>query len=249
MASDRPTTVKATETSITILETLHELGEAGVTEIAEELGFSKGNVHKHLATLEQAEFVVSDDGVYALSYRLLELGKQIQRSSAASEHVMPLLESVAESVGDTVFYGVPEHEKIVYHSVARRTDSVGPAIEGSRRPLAETASGRIILAFRDSDTEASTGTPTTLDDDARRRLRDTEIAMQTTDEEWSEIAVPVRHQNTTLIGVVGLFTAPRDHDELANEYQRLLQSTSERIAKRIAWNQTNSFTDSERPWQ
>lgn len=244
MTTDQSNTVQATETSITILETLHELGEAGVTELANELGFSKGNVHKHLSTLSQAEFVVRNDGVYSLSYRLLELGKQIQRASAASEHVVPLLESVSESVGDTVFYGVEEYGKIVYLSVARRADSVGPAIEGCRRPLEETASGKIVLAFR--DTGRSVSKPV-LDEAVRRRIRDAEIAIRTTDEEFSEIAVPVRRQNEELMGVVGLYTAPRDHDELANEYQRLLQSTSERVAKRIAWNRTGSFTDSEQP--
>jgi DNA-binding IclR family transcriptional regulator len=242
MTTDRPNTVKATETSITILETLHELGEAGVTEIATELGYSKGNVHKHLTTLEQAEFVVRNDGVYSLSYRLLELGKQMQRTSPAGEHVVPLLESVAESVGDTVFYGVEEHGKIVYLSVARRADSVGPAIEGCRRSLDETAGGQIVLTFRDGDRRES---ETLLSEGVRRRIYDTEIAIQTTDEEFSEIAVPVRRGNEELIGVVGLFTPPQEHDELANEYQRLLQSTSERIAKRIAWNRTGSFTDSE----
>ena len=75
MSSQPSRTVQATETSITILEALHDLGQAGVTELSNQLSLSKGNVHKHLTTLEQNEFVVNEGGVYSLSHRFLELGK------------------------------------------------------------------------------------------------------------------------------------------------------------------------------
>ena len=240
MSPEPSQTVKATETSIAILEALHELDEAGVTELAEKLGFSKGNVHKHLATLEQSEFVVNDDGVYSLSYRFLELGKETQRSNSASEHVVPLLESVTESVGDSAFFAIEEYGKVVYLFVVRQPDSVDPGIEGCRCPLSGTASGRTILAFGESGTDhlhPDTGGPNAISENDRSHIREAEIAIRTSsDEAFSELAVPVRHHNDGLIGVVGVFTDPRDHNELSKEYQRLLQSTSERIAKRIAWN-------------
>lgn len=236
-------TVQATETSITILEALHELGQAGVTELAKQLSFSKGNVHKHLTTLEQNEFVVSDGGVYSLSHRFLELGKEVQRSTPAGEHVVPLLESVAESVGDSAFFAVKEHGKVVYLFVVSRTSGVDPRIEGCRHPLSETASGKIILTFESTGTADSQ--PDTEDTDSisfkqQSRIRDAGIVIGTpSDESFSELAVPVRHHSDGLVGVVGFFTDPRDHDEFSNEYRRLLQSASERIAKRIAWNQSN----------
>lgn len=242
MPAEPSRTVKATETSIRILETLHDLGQAGVTELADRLGFSKGNVHKHLATLERSEFVVNDDGVYSLSYRFLELGKEIQRSHAESEHVVPLLESVTESVGDSAFFAVEEYGKVVYLFVVGQPNGVDPAIEGCRCPLSETASGEVILTFGGSGTGHSR--PGTVEsdatsDDRQSQIRDAEIVIRTSpDEAFSELAVPVRHHDDGLIGVVGLFTDPRDHDEFSNEYQRLLQSTSEQIAKRIAWNRT-----------
>lgn len=236
-------TVQATETSITILEALHDLEQAGVTELANQLSFSKGNVHKHLTTLEQNEFVVNDDGIYSLSHRFLELGKEVQRSTPASEHVVPLLESVAESVGESAFFAVKEHGKVVYLFVISRSNGVDPGIEGCRYPLSETASGKIILTFGDTGTDATR--PDRKDADPisaeqRSQIREAEIVIRTpSDESFSELAVPVRHHNDGLVGVVGLFTDPRDHDEFSNEYRRLLQSTSDRIAKRIAWNQSS----------
>jgi DNA-binding IclR family transcriptional regulator len=242
MSSQPSRTVQATETSITILEALHDLGQAGVTELSNQLSLSKGNVHKHLTTLEQNEFVVNEGGVYSLSHRFLELGKEVQRSTPASEHVVPLLESVAESVGDSAFFAVKEHEKVVYLLVVSRPNGVNPGIEGRRYPLSETASGKVILAFGDTTnpTPPDTEGADSISAKQRSQIRDNELVIRTpSDESFSELAVPVRHHSDGLVGVVGLFTDSRDHDEFSNEYRRLLQSTSERIAKRIAWNQSN----------
>jgi len=73
---DAPRTVAAVDKTCKILEAIHTLEGAGVTEIAEATGGSKANVHKHLRTLQAAGFVREQDGEYHERHRQGESSDQ-----------------------------------------------------------------------------------------------------------------------------------------------------------------------------
>jgi DNA-binding MarR family transcriptional regulator len=57
--------VQATTTAFRIIEALRLRDGAGVSELAAALEMPTSTVHDHLRTLEAAEYLTSEDGVYA----------------------------------------------------------------------------------------------------------------------------------------------------------------------------------------
>jgi len=71
-------TLKTTATSLEVLDHIEEMGGARVSEIARRLDRPKSTVHGHLATLEEAEFVIKRGDIYYLGPELLRLGNEVR---------------------------------------------------------------------------------------------------------------------------------------------------------------------------
>ncbi len=146
--SDQPYPVGAVRTSFTIIEALREAGTAGVTELAEETGTSKGSVHKHLTTLRSLGYVVKTDRRYSLGYRFLGLGCRMRGRSALFRVARPAIDNLADTSGAIVNLIVPEQGYGIY--LYRAGDSTAvqgylPSL-GERIYLHATAGGKAILS-------------------------------------------------------------------------------------------------------
>jgi len=138
-----PGTVKATRTTFEIIETLAEADGGQVTEIADELGLAKSTIHRHLATLEDLEYVVKDGNRYRIGFRFLKLGEETRKHTDTYQMASQKVEKIAEQTAERAQFVVEEHGKAVYvfgatgeHAV--QTDSV----IGKYRPLQSMAAGR-----------------------------------------------------------------------------------------------------------
>ncbi|MGB9955135.1 IclR family transcriptional regulator (plasmid) [Haloferax prahovense] len=107
-------TVEAVQIALNIIELLQDREGAGITEIANELGRSKGTVHSHLATLEENEYVVNEDGVYRLSLRHLELGETVKQRLNIYDVVRNELDDLAQECGELAQFATEEHGRAVY---------------------------------------------------------------------------------------------------------------------------------------
>lgn len=105
--------IKTTRTVFTIIERIQEMGGAGVTEIADSLGMSKSTVHRHLATLEDMEYVVKDGDQYRISLKFLDHAYHAKQELELTDSVGPLLEQLAEETDEVAWLSVPEHDKMV----------------------------------------------------------------------------------------------------------------------------------------
>lgn len=143
---------RTTVTSFRVIEALGERGSAGVSELATELSLSKGAVHKHLATLRELDYVVSEGGEYRLCLGFLGLGTSVRSRMELYEISRDHLENLAASTGEVASVMVPEHCSGIYLSRVRgeETDAVSPR-EGERVPLTATAGGKAILAYLPED--------------------------------------------------------------------------------------------------
>jgi DNA-binding IclR family transcriptional regulator len=149
MASDSKAKhpVGATEKSIRILEALKKLDGAGVTELAEELGYSKGTVHNHLSTLEENEFVIKNGSTYRISLWFLTLGEYARLQTPLLEVARPEIDALAEETGEIANLLVEEHGRGIYFSISRGENAVNlDTYVGTRQYLHTSAVGKAILA-------------------------------------------------------------------------------------------------------
>ncbi|WP_323173323.1 IclR family transcriptional regulator [Natrialba sp. PRR66] len=143
-----PGTVKATGTAFDIIETLAREDGGRVTEIASELGFAKSTVHRHLATLEELEYVVKEDGEYRISFRFLKLGERTRKRTETYQMARDKVDKIADQTDERAQFVIEEHGKAVYVFGATGEHAVHTNSEiGKYRPLQSMAAGKAILAF------------------------------------------------------------------------------------------------------
>jgi DNA-binding IclR family transcriptional regulator len=140
-------TVKSVDTLFSILEYLKENDGAGVTELSQELGLSKGAVHRYLRTLVENGYAVTEDGTYRLGLRFLDFGAHVRQRNRFNEYIEPKVEQLADQTGERAQYLVEEHGVGIYlfresGENAVKTDArVGKVVN-----LHTTAAGKAILA-------------------------------------------------------------------------------------------------------
>jgi DNA-binding IclR family transcriptional regulator len=213
--SDYP--VGATHTSARVVHALVAAGEAGVTELARDLDLSKATVHSHLTTLERLGLVRSTDGRYRLGLRLLDLGVTVRDAMRLPTVARPEVTALAESSGESAALAVREDDEAA-HADVRDADRNDRRVRlGSRVPLHATATGKVLLAFRDPDARdayaadgLSRHTSRTVTDPADlrsdcRSIRDRGLAFDRGElfEGMRGVAAPVR-QDESVVAAVGV---------------------------------------------
>jgi len=133
--------VQSVDRAITVLEILARRGEAGVTEVAGELGVHKSTAFRLLAALEAHGMVeqTADRGKYRLGFGIIRLAGATSAQLDLSRESRPVCERLAAEVGETV-------------NVAVLADRAAVNITQVRGPPAHaTSSGKVLLAFQPDD--------------------------------------------------------------------------------------------------
>lgn len=152
MRPDEPSTVRATETSLRIIEALRELDGAGVTELAAHLDLPKSTVHTHLQTLRQCEYVVKRDGYYDVGLRFLGLGEYARERRRLSTIGPPEIEKLADETAEMANLLVEEHGRGVFLYRAKGSEAVHMDTHAGKRVyLHTTGFGKSILAHLPDD--------------------------------------------------------------------------------------------------
>lgn len=134
------------------MDVLREYGGAGVTEISEELDFSKSAVHGHLATLKDEGLVVKNGYTYRLSLQFLDIAEHVKNEVAKHNIVKDKVNSLAVDTGELVHFGTKEEGQVVYISKARGDAAVETVSSiGKRMPMHSTSLGKAILAELSSE--------------------------------------------------------------------------------------------------
>lgn len=141
------TPIKSLQTSLELVETLANLDGATVAELTEQMEMPKSTIYDHLRTLRDEEYIVSCDGGYRLSYRVLGLGGQLRRQRKVFQIARPELQSLAEETGEHASLIVEENgHGVVLHTEVGRSMERAVVHIGSRAYLHTTAPGKAILA-------------------------------------------------------------------------------------------------------
>ncbi|WP_101295870.1 IclR family transcriptional regulator [Halegenticoccus soli] len=145
--SESPRTVEAVETALGIIEYLQREEQAGVTELANELGRSKGTIHSHLATLVQSDYLTKKGSKYRLSLRYLELGETVKDRLGYYGVIADELDDLAKESGELAQFATEEHGMAVYLYKARGEKAVESASTIGKREYPHCISlGKAILA-------------------------------------------------------------------------------------------------------
>lgn len=227
--SQETRTIQSVETTCEILDGMVELDGAGVTELADHLGTTKGTVYTHLATLQKSGLVTKEGDVYRPSFRFLEIGEQVRKSKRVAEIVKPEIDNLAETKDIRTHFVFEDHGQSVLAYVARGQNSLfSSQYIGRRWYLHCNAAGKAILAnlseARVAEIIDQHGlpryTPDTITDpdelfDELEQIREEGVAYN--DEEkitgMYAIGAPVSPSNESVLGAVSVAIPTNERSE------------------------------------
>ncbi|MFG3153519.1 IclR family transcriptional regulator [Streptomyces sp. NPDC048219] len=141
--------VQSVDRAVSVLEILARHGEAGVTEIADELDVHKSTAFRLLGVLENRGLVAQEKerGKYYLGAGVLRLAGAAAVRLDISQEGVPVCRELADELGETANIAVLDDDAAVNIMQARGTASVtAQNWLGRRTPLHATASGKVLLA-------------------------------------------------------------------------------------------------------
>lgn len=145
--------VKSDETLLSIIEYLHRVDGAGVTEIANQLDLAKSTVYDHLVTMCEYGFTVKHGTVYRLGLQFFNYGQYVRNQSEVYEATKPVVDRLVEVTGEMVWLIGHENGRMMYlYGHAGDTDINENTLIGSWAYMHCNSGGKAILAHL-SETE------------------------------------------------------------------------------------------------
>jgi DNA-binding IclR family transcriptional regulator len=141
--------VQSVDRALTILGILARLGEAGVTEIAGELGVHKSTAFRLVATLESHGMVEQneDRGKYRLGVGVLRLAGATTARLDVVQEARPICRKLAADSGETVNIAVLSDRSALYlDQVAGQSALQSHNWVGQHIPLHATSNGKVLLS-------------------------------------------------------------------------------------------------------
>src|SRR3954462_4038733 len=146
--------VQSVDRALTILGILARLGEAGVTEIAGELGVHKSTAFRLVATLESHGMVEQNDerGKYRLGVGVLRLAGATTARLDVVQEARPICRKLAADSGETVNIAVLSDRSVLYvDQIAGQSALQAHNWVGQHIPLHATSNGKVLLSGLDDE--------------------------------------------------------------------------------------------------
>lgn len=141
--------VQSVDRALMVLEILANLGAAGVTEIAAELGVHKSTVSRLIAVLESRGFVeqLSDRGKYRLGFTLVRLAGSTTAQLDLVKESQAICDKLAEESGETTNVAILDTDRIIniVESYGDREVTLRTWV-GQNCPAHATSSGKALLS-------------------------------------------------------------------------------------------------------
>lgn len=221
--------VQAVQRTLDIIDVLRDTGGARVTEIANEIGVSKGTVHCHLATLQENGYVVNEDTEYKLGLRFIDLAHYANDRIEIYDIATSEVDTLAEESGEMALFTVEEGGEGICLYTAEGEDAVKTEVYvGYRNELYHTAVGKAMLACMAPEkrkgiiegTEFESLTPNTITDEEElytelERIREDGIAYnhEETIQGLVGAGAPICDQDGSPYGAISIIGPVRRMDE------------------------------------
>lgn len=140
-------TVKTTETTLSVLHALQEMGAARIDDVAKELNVAPSTIHRHLVTLREHGYVVKEGEHYRLGLRFLTVAGTVLSQHPVYDLARQKVRQLAEETGERVQFIAEEGGYRTYIHTATGENAVQTdATLGKRGYLHVSAAGKAILA-------------------------------------------------------------------------------------------------------
>ncbi|AJT68994.3 IclR family transcriptional regulator [Streptomyces chattanoogensis] len=245
--------VQSVDRAVTVLEILARHGEAGVTEVADELGVHKSTAFRLLGVLENRGLVAQEQerGKYYLGAGVLRLAGAAAVRLDISQEGAPVCRALADELGETVNIAVLDGTAAVNIMQARGPASVtAQNWLGRRTPLHATSSGKALLAYQPEPvqqavlqrklarlTERTITSPAAL----RRELaevaeRGFAVAIEELELGLRAVAAPVRAHDGAVIGAISVSVpAYRLAEQRLAEVVKRTVAAAEELSRRMGY--------------
>ena len=126
--------------------------ELTVSDVAARTKLARPTARRLLLTLEQLGYVHSDDGVYSLTTRVLELGTATIAAQGAWDLARPRLVELVRRTGESSSMSQLDGSDIVYTARVPVAKIIALSVHiGTRFPAIATSMGHVLLADLDRD--------------------------------------------------------------------------------------------------
>ena len=128
----------------------HDRRQLTLSDVAKLVDLPRASVRRTLHTLVQLGYAETDDRMFRLCPRVLNLARAYLQSNAVTDIVQPALERLSEATGESCSAAVLDGEDVtmIAHASPQRVLPVSAQI-GFRLPAFATALGRVLLAALD----------------------------------------------------------------------------------------------------
>jgi DNA-binding IclR family transcriptional regulator len=246
--------VQSVVRALAILDCLARMGEAGVTELAAELGVHKSTAFRLATTLESRRLVeqTTERGKYRLGVGILRLAGATTARLDIVQEARPVCRALAAATGETVNVAVlSEHSALYLDQVAGSSALQPHNWVGQHIPLHATSNGKVLLSGLPPDAvdtrvgELTRYTPQTTTTRSRLheelelvRARGWAVAVDELEVGLTAAAAPIRNVHGDVIASMSVsgpsFRMPEE--TLADVVERLTEAASE-VSHRLGWGQ------------
>lgn len=250
--NDASAGVQSVDRALTILEVLARVGEAGVTEIAGELGVHKSTAFRLVTTLEAHRLVEQtvERGRYRLGVGVLRLAGATTARLDLVQEARPVCRQLAAETGETVNIAVLSESSALYLDQIAGSSALQPHNwVGQHIPLHATSNGKVLLGGLDDAkvTEVlgtlSRYTPLTITKKAKLREELAQVreqgyavAVDELEEGLTAIAAPIRNAHGDVVASMSVsgptFRLPGDR---VAEVLPVLQAAAAEVSHRLGW--------------
>lgn len=124
--------------------------ELGITELSEQLGLYKSNVHNIVDTFVKMGYLEQnpENEKYRLGFKILELSHVISSSISIRKVILPYMQELSSSTNETVYLGMPNDSEVIYlESSSPKNQLSTRSMLGVKAPLYCTGIGKAMLAY------------------------------------------------------------------------------------------------------
>lgn len=119
------------------------------SELAQRLDLSRAAARRYLMTLTALGYMATDGKSFWLTPKVMRLGHSYTSSARLPRTVLPFLQKLTETLGESTSLVALEDEDAVYITRASAAKLLSTTIEpGTRLPAHTTAAGRLLLSLK-----------------------------------------------------------------------------------------------------